>query len=189
MFSRYIKYLVLFSFLVSCNQDYLPKPTGYFRIDLPEKKYQIYDKECPYKFEYPTYFTAIKSDQKDAEPCWLNLSYPSFKVKIHLSYKEVSGNISNLLEECRTLVYKHDIKADAINETIYSDSINKVYGTLYEIKGNAASNIQFYLTDSIRHFVRGALYFETKPNKDSLAPIINFIEQDVTHLVETLRWK
>ncbi len=189
MLSRYIKYLVLFSLFISCNHDYIPKPAGYFRIDFPEKKYQVYNQDCPYLFEYPIYFTANKSDQTNAEPCWLNLSYPAFKAKIHLSYKDVSGNINPLFEECRTLVYKHDIKADAINETVYSDSVNKVFGTLYEIKGNAASSIQFYVTDSVKHFVRGALYFEVKPNKDSLAPVIGFIEQDITHLIETLRWK
>ncbi len=187
---RKILDIFIFSvFLVSCNQDYFPKPAGYYRIDLPEKKYQIYDSECPYKFEYPVYFKAIKSDQINAEPCWLNLSFVGYKAKVHLSYKDVNSNVNPLIEECRNLVYKHDIKADAIDETIYCDTINKIYGTLYEIKGNAASNIQFYLTDSTLHFVRGALYFEVRPNKDSLAPIVNFIEQDITHLIETLRWK
>ena len=186
---KFINIFIVFILFVSCSQDYLPKPAGYYRIDLPEKKYQVYNSECPYKFEYPVYFNANKSDQINAEPCWLNLSFPAFKAKIHLSYKTVSANINPLIEECRNLVYKHDIKADAIDETIYSDSINKIYGTLYEIKGNAASSIQFYVTDSTKHFVRGALYFEVKPNKDSLAPVINFIEQDITHLIETLRWK
>jgi len=177
------------SLLLACNQNYIPKPPGYFRIELPKREYQTYNHKCPYTFDYPTYYKAIKSEQANAEPCWLNLDFPKFKAKIHLSYKNVSGNVNELLEECRTLAYKHDIKADAINEILYSDSINKVYGILYEIKGNVASNIQFYVTDSIKHFLRGALYFEVIPNKDSLAPVIDFIEQDISHLVETLRWK
>ncbi|MBI5539477.1 MAG: gliding motility lipoprotein GldD [Bacteroidia bacterium] len=175
--------------LISCNQDYIPKPAGYFRIDLPEKKYQVYDKDCPYTFEYPLYSQAHVSDQTNALPCWLNLNFPDFKAKIHLSYIKVTSDLNEAIEECRTLVYKHDIKADAIKEVPYSDSINKVYGTLYEIKGNAASSIQFYVTDSLNNLVRGALYFEVKPNKDSLAPVINFLEEDITHIVETIRWK
>ncbi len=175
--------------LFSCNQDYIPKPSGYFRIDLPKKEYQLYDKNCPYTFEYPKYAQAHLSDQAEAQPCWLNLEFPDFKARIHLSYIKISNDINPVIEECRTLVYKHDIKADAINEIPYIDSVNKVYGTLYEIKGNAASSIQFYVTDSFKHFVRGALYFDVKPNKDSLAPVIDFVEQDITHIVESLRWK
>ena len=175
--------------LISCHQDNIPKPAGYFRIDLPKKKYQLYDKECPYTFEYPVYSQAIKSDQANAQPCWLNIDFPNFKARIHLSYLNINNDINDVIEECRTLVYKHDIKADAINEVPYLDTINKVYGTLYEIKGNAASSIQFYVTDSVKNFLRGALYFEVKPNKDSLAPVIDFVEEDITHIVETLRWK
>lgn len=185
-------YSLAFSLLLllfSCNQDNIPKPSGYFRIDLPEKKFQLYENDCPYTFEYPVYAKATISDQGNAQPCWLNLEFPDFKARIHLSYIKISGDINPVIEECRTLVYKHDIKADAINEIPYIDSLNKVYGTLYEIKGNAASSIQFYVTDSIKNFVRGALYFDVKPNKDSLAPVIDFVEQDITHIVESLRWK
>ena len=175
--------------LISCHQDYIPKPSGYFRIDLPEKNYQIYDNGCPYTFEYPVYSQALLSDQANAQPCWINLDFKNLKARIHISYLKINGDINDVIEECRTLVYKHDIKADAINEVPYSDSINNIYGTLYEIKGNAASSIQFYVTDSVKNFVRGALYFDVKPNKDSLAPVIDFVEQDIMHIVESIRWK
>jgi gliding motility-associated lipoprotein GldD len=162
---------------------------GYFRIDFPPKKYQTYKGECPFSFDYPLYARVIKSDMANAEPCWLNVEFPQFNAKVHLSYKYVSGNINEIIEECHTLAYKHAIKADAIDEKLYIDSANKVFGMLYEIKGNAASSIQFYVSDSTKNFLRGALYFNVRPNKDSLAPVIDFIEQDITQLMETLRWK
>jgi len=187
-----VKTLILFTLIlgfIACKHDYFPKPIGYFRIDLPPKKFKVFKSECNFKFEYPDYFTVTKSEQNNAEPCWYNLNSNKFNAKIHLSYKNINNNINELFEECRTLVYKHDIKADAINETIYSDTLNKIYGTMFEIKGNAASNIQFYVTDNAKNFIRGALYFEVKPNKDSLAPVINFIKKDVVHFIETIRWQ
>lgn len=162
---------------------------GYFRIELPEKKYQSYTAECPFTFDYPVYARVKQSDLPNAEPCWLNVEFPRFKAKIHLSYKDVKGNINEIIEECRTMAYKHAVKADAIDEQIYVDSANSVFGMLYRIKGNAASSIQFYASDSIQHFLRGALYFEVRPNKDSLAPVVGFIEKDIIQLIESLRWK
>lgn len=181
--------LLIVFILHSCSQDYIPKPLGYFRIDLPEKKYQSYIEECPFYFDYPVYACIKKSDMPGAEPCWLNIEFPEFKAKIHLSYKDVNGNINEIIEECRTMAYKHAVKADAIDEQIYIDSANFVYGMLYRIKGNTASGLQFYASDSTRHFLRGALYFEVKPNKDSLAPVLGFIEKDIIQLIESLRWK
>lgn len=182
-------FLLLIPFVFSCSQDYVPKPMGYFRIDLPEKKYQTFQDECPFTFEYPVYAQVKKSDLPNAEPYWYNVEFPQFNAKVHLSYKAIKANQNDIFEECRTLAYKHAIKADAIDELPYDDSANKVYGMLYEIKGNAASSIQFYASDSTRHFIRGALYFAVRPNKDSLAPVIDFIEEDIVKLIETLRWK
>ena len=180
---------LLIPYTFSCTQDYIPKPFGYFRIDLPEKKYTEYSADCPFMFDYPEYAQVKQSVLPGAEPCWLNIEFPQFKAKIHLSYKNVTGNINEIIEECRTMAYKHAIKADAIDEQIYIDSANAVYGMLYQIKGNAASSIQFYASDSNQHFLRGALYFEVKPNKDSLAPVLGFIEKDIVQLIESLRWK
>lgn len=187
---KYILFLGFFMFLFfSCSQDYIPKPFGYFRIDLPDKKYQIYDAECPFTFEYPVYAEVKHSDLPGAELCWINVVFPDFKAKIHLSYKNINGNVNEIIEECRTMAYKHAVKADAIDEQIYVDSANVVYGMLYQIKGNVASGIQFYVSDSIKHFLRGSLYFEVKPNKDSLAPVLGFIEKDIVQLIESVRWK
>jgi len=188
---RLIYFISLFiiPFIFSCTQEYIPKPMGYFRIDLPKKKYLQFESECPFTFEYPVYARVNKSDQGNVEPCWFNVEFPQFNAKVHLSYKNVSGKINDIIEECRTLAYKHSVKADAIDERPYVDPKNKIFGMLYEIKGNAASSVQFYASDSAHHFLRGALYFNSRPNKDSLAPVIDFIEQDIVHLIESLRWK
>jgi len=179
--------LLLSSFC--CKRHYTPKPSGYLRIDFPEKAYQIYNSSCPFTFEYPLYGIIIPDSSKISEPCWMNIEFPQFGGKIHISYKPVRNNVNIYIEDSRTLAYKHTVKADAIRETLYTDDEKKVYGLLYEISGDAASSIQFYLTDSIRHFLRGSLYFNVQPNADSLAPVIDFFMEDIMHLVETLEWK
>jgi gliding motility-associated lipoprotein GldD len=183
-------YLGVLFLIISCTQTYTPKPRGYFRVDFPEKNYQKYDSTCPYSFEYPVYGKIVRDLNQGAEPCWLNISFPEFKSKIHLSYKVVTNkNSSQFVEDSHTLAYKHALKADAIEELLVNFPEKNVYGIVYDIRGNAASSIQFYLTDSIRHFLRGSLYFETPPNKDSLAPAVEFFRKDVEHLINTLIWK
>jgi gliding motility-associated lipoprotein GldD len=180
--------IALFSF-ICCKRHYTPKPAGYLRIDFPEKEYQVYDSICPFTFEYPLYGKITTDTSWIAEPCWINIEFPNFGGKIHISYKTVNKNLNTYTEDSRTLAYKHTVKADAISETLYTDEVRRVFGLLYEIKGDAASNVQFYLTDSTRHFLRGSLYFNVQPNADSLAPVIDFLKEDIIHLVETLKWK
>ncbi len=177
---------VLIIFFVSCEQEYTPKPREYFRIDLPEKKYQVFDKNYPYKFENPVYSKIIDS-KKDS--FWVNIVFPGFNAAIYLTYKKINNNLPAYLEETRKFAYKHTVKADAINEYLLVHPEHNVYGILYEIKGNAASSVNFYATDSSSNFLRGALYFNVAPNKDSLAPVIEFITDDIAHLIETLEWK
>jgi gliding motility-associated lipoprotein GldD len=167
----------------------VPKPKGYFRVDFPAKEYQQYRSDAPYSFEYPIYGKVVKDTERIAEPYWNNIEFEKFNCKIHLSYKAVKNNVSGYIEDAHTLAYKHTIKADAINEELFSDGKRKVYGILYDIEGNAASSVQFFVTDSSKHFLRGALYFESVPNKDSLAPSIAFFRKDIVHLIETLNWK
>jgi gliding motility-associated lipoprotein GldD len=159
------------------------------RIDLPDKVYQLYDSVCPFSFEYPVYGIIKADTSRIAEPCWINLEFHRFGAKIHISYKPVNKNLNTYTEDSRTLTYKHTVKADAISETLYSDEEERVFGILYEIKGDAASSVQFYVTDSTEHFLRGSLYFNVQPNADSLAPVINFFRDDIIHLIETLKWK
>lgn len=169
---------------------YTPKPSGYFKLTLPEKKYEKYNSACPFTFEHSAVAKVFADSSKTAEPCWLNIDYPALQARIYLSYKTVSKqNLGTLFEDSRNLVYKHTVKADDISESAFVDDNKKVYGNLYQIGGNAASSIQFYATDSATHFLRGALYFNCPPNADSLAPVINYVKQDIAHLMETLEWK
>jgi gliding motility-associated lipoprotein GldD len=171
-----------------CRKHFTPKPRGYFRIDLPEKQYRMYRSDCPFSFEFPVYASVVPDKDKDAEPCWLNIQFEQLHATIHLSYKQIRKNLPELTEDARSFVYKHTIKADAIGETQLTYPERKVYGILYDIEGNAASSVQFFLTDSTRHFIRGALYFSTTPNADSLGPVIRFIREDIIHLTSTFQW-
>jgi len=182
-------FLLLVSALMACTENPVPKPRGYFRMSFPEKQYQLLDTIYPFTFEYPVYGNIISEEKGQEQGEWISISFPDYKAKIHLSYKDISGNLNQLTEDARTLAYKHTYKADAIDEQVFINPEQKVYGILYDIKGNSASSIQFYVTDSSEHYLRGALYFRCQPNKDSLAPAIEYFTADVVHLIETLRWK
>ena len=177
-------------FLSSCEQTFTPRPRGYFRIELPVKSYKLYDPAgCPFTFEIPTYSVMIPDSSPDAEPCWMNLEFPGFKGTVYLSYKSVNHNIEKFMEDSRTLAMKHIPRASGIEEIPLSFPDRKVYGTYYSVKGSAASPVQFFLTDSVKHFLRGSLYFYAAPQPDSIAPVLEFVTHDIDHLVETIRWK
>ena len=174
--------------LMCIRVSYVPKPRGYFRIDFPEKSYANYEGKCPFSFELPAYTKVelIRSESYDS--CWFNVSFPRHNAKVHFTYLPVHNNLELYLEDAYVFAFKHEVKANAISRTQYHNPDSRVSGLLYDIKGNVASNLQFYATDSTNHFLRGALYFEVKPNQDSLAPVIDFIKADVVHLLETLEW-
>ena len=174
----------------SCKKDYIPKPRGYFRISFQEKAYHKFDSvSLPYRFDIPDYSQIEPDRDRLAEPFWINLKVPAHKAEVNISYKKIENNLEKLMEDSRTLAYKHSIKADAINERIFVNPEKKVYGTIYQIEGNAASPLQFYLTDSTHNFLRGALYIREVPNIDSLRPVIDFLIPDVIRLIETTEWK
>jgi gliding motility-associated lipoprotein GldD len=176
--------------LISCRDDYQPKPRGYFRIDLPKKEYKKFDSDYPYSFEYPLYSKVIPDTERGAEPYWINIVFPKYKGTVHISYKSVKNNVLKYFEDSRTFAMKHMSKANSIDERLFNNRRDRVYGLIYNIEGtNAASTYQFYLTDSTSHFLRGALYFQVMPNNDSLSPVINFIKQDIDHIINTFRWK
>ena len=179
---------LLFLLLSGCS-EYIPKPRGYFRIDLPEKTYITFNEPAyPYTFEYANIAKVIpKGAARDS--FWIDIVYPQFNARIYSSYKKVVNNFREISEDSRSFVYKHTIKADAITEQSYVDAERKVYGILYELKGNTASGIQFILTDSVHNFFRGALYFNVSPNKDSISPVSAFIREDIIRLMETLEWQ
>jgi gliding motility-associated lipoprotein GldD len=172
----------------ACESEvYSPKPFGYKRVDYGE---HIYNKTvlpgCSYSFDRgeQTKIELVANDN----PCWFNLVYPDMKAKVHFSYFPIEEELEMYVEDARKLAMKHLVKADNYEELYINDTVSNVYGVIYDFSGRSASNMQFYLTDSTQHFVRGALYFEIPPNADSLAPAEKFIEEEIQQLVGSLQW-
>lgn len=196
MFRLLILALATASFsLAGCDDDddevQTPRPRGYFRIALPEKKWVNYDAECPYTFEMPEYARVTPSLSNNPEPCWRDVQMDRFGATIYLSYKEITNDtmLEALINTSWQLTEKHRSKAQGRKEMEVIRPEDKVYGTLVDVGATAATAIQFYLTDSVKHFIRGSLYFMAVPNKDSLKPVLDFIRQDVEHITQTLKWK
>lgn len=178
-----------------CKEKYTPKPRGYFRIDFPEKKYHPLRAGFPYEFDVPDYAKIVNDKFNPEEKNWINVSIPKNKAEVHISYYNLNHQaesnkvlLNKFMEETRKLAYKHTIKADAIEEQVFMNPSKSVYGLIYRINGNAASPLQFFLTDSTSHFMRGALYIRHVPNIDSIQPVLNFLEPDIIHLIETTTW-
>ena len=177
--------------LISCNDDQTPKPRGYFRIDLPPKQYDHYSEACPFEFEKPVYSRVVQDSSASAEPCWLNLDFLPYNATLHLTYKPIGegNNLVKLQEDTRKLVYKHTIKAEEIFENHINRPEEKVYGVLYDLRGNTATALQFYVTDSSKHYLRGVLYFNMRTVPDSIAPVQQYLNEDVFKLIGSIRWK
>ncbi len=182
--------LLLFFSLTACEDNYMPKQKAYFRIAFPEKKYERYDPvSCPFTFDVPVYSKVTADTGQTSEPCWYNVEFPTFNGTLYLSYKPVHNDLKKYIEDSRTLSMKHISRASGLHEQEIEKSSDKVYGIYYDVRGNAASSVQFYLTDSTKHFIRGALYFYAVPNPDSIAPVLKFVEQDVKYLIESFKWR
>ncbi|QHS55403.1 gliding motility lipoprotein GldD [Mucilaginibacter sp. 14171R-50] len=191
-----MRYLVLFIVIIGIagcggNADYSPKPRGYYRIVFPAKEYQRYTEGCPFTFEYPKYGRVEADKSANAKPCWQNIQFPQFNATLHLSYQPVTSKkeFNELIEDAHKLSFKHTVKATSIDEGVIAYPDRKVYGIYYTIDGNAASSAQFYLTDSTKHYLRGALYFNSEPRLDSIQPVLNFIKKDVDVMIKTFKWK
>ena len=188
--------IVVFSllFLISCNSSYTPKPKGYFRIEFPEKKYQLFDQPgYPYTFEYPVYANIVKDTvffgEATENPWWININFPSFNGRIYVSYKSIGKNsIDKLLNDAFNLTNKHTSKAYSIDESRI-ETPNHIHGMLFNVGGNVATANQFFLTDSAKHFLRGALYFDATPNEDSLGIVNLFLQEDMKHMINTFHWR
>lgn len=175
-------------FLTGCKETSMPKPRGYFRIDLPEKIYRQYKSPCGFSFFHPSYSEIEIDTFPGAEDCWIDLNFPTLNGTLHLSYKKVAGNLRNLTEDSRTLAMKHAVRAIEIEELPFRTK-NNIHGLRYNIRGSVASSIQLYLTDSVRNFMRMSLYFNVPPNPDSLEPVLRFIEQDIEIMLDSFRWE
>lgn len=176
-------------FLSSCRKNYTPRPYGYYRVTIPEHNYRIFDvAEFPYKFEVSK-IAEVKPNNANREKYWIDIAYPILNGKIYGSYKSVNNNLFELSEDAWKFVNTHISRADDMSRIEFENPGKSVYGILYDIEGNVASPIQFVLTDSVKHFFRGALYFDNRPNKDSIAPMLDYVREDMLHLMETFEWK
>lgn len=180
--------IALLAALCGCQKEYTPKPRGYFRIDFPEKNYHELAMNLPYSFEIADYSKPRLVKAAAAQADWITISTPANKADLHISYARLKNDLPQYIEESRRLAYDHSIKADAIEERLFINPENQVYGTIYNIEGNAASPIQFFLTDSTRNFLRGSLYIREIPNIDSIRPVIEFLRPDIIRLIETTHW-
>jgi gliding motility-associated lipoprotein GldD len=178
--------------LAACAGDeYSPKPRGYYRIKLPKKVYRNFDQDCAYSFDYPVYADMLRDSSMDTRPCWYNLSFPQFNGRLHLTYYDVvsAGEFAGLVEDARTFAFKHTVKANAIDQKLINYPEKRVYGIYYAIEGNTASSVQFFLTDSVKHYFRAALYFNERPQYDSIQPVVDFIKKDIDRMIGTFKWK
>ena len=185
-----IPILVFTAMLFSCTRTYTPKPKGFLRIELPTAQYITFDKAgMPYAFSFSRY-AVIEQPPADSAMYWINISYPDINAKIYCSYMQITPKTLNEhMADCVKLAERVARNAEAITEKSYENNDNNAYGTLFIIDGESASPVQFVLTDSVKHFFRGALYYKHTPDTDSIAPITDYIKNDITELIQTFHWK
>ena len=204
-----IAFCLLFS---SCNSTYTSKKKGYFNIDFPSRKYVQFNKEgFPYSFEYPAYATIIQDstffDSNPENPWWINIDFPQFSGRIFLSYKIIGGKamykikqqngtyrdslginfFDKMVNDAFNLTNKNEAVASSIKDSLMHTP-NGITGIFFKVGGNAATAKQFFLSDTTKNFIRGALYFDVTPNVDSLRPVQDFLQVDIDHLINTFRW-
>jgi gliding motility-associated lipoprotein GldD len=168
----------------SCKEDTLPKPKAQLRLEYKDAEYRNINSDCPYTIQISS-----QAKAKINSKCWININYPELNASINLTYRPVNNNLKELFREAEKLTFNHAIKADGISSIPFENKVNSTYGAIYEVTGNAASPLQFHLTDSTRNFITGAVYFNVEPNYDSIVPAVKYLEKDVKHLMETLKWR
>ena len=171
--------------LASCGKETIPKPMGELRLEYPKPQYEKFASDCGFSFEYSK-FAHVQPAKK---PCWYYITYPQMKAKVFITYFPVQNDFPLHVREAEKMVYEHTIKASSIDTKSFSYPEKRVFGNFYVLKGQTASNIQFYATDSTRHFVTANLYFNSRPKPDSLAPAVQYVERDLRHMLETFKWK
>ncbi len=207
-------FIIFFSLLVSaCNSAYESKKKGYFKIDFPERKYVKFNKPgFPYSFEYPAYAQIVQDstffDESPENPYWINITFPIFNGEIFLSYKIIGGksvykiktadgsykdsigvnSFDKMVNDAFNLTNKNNVVSTSIKDSLIETS-NGISGIFFKVGGNAATAKQFFLTDSTKNFIRGALYFDVTPNVDSLKPVQDFLQTDMEHIIHTFQWK
>ena len=209
----FLSSIALIIFFASCNSPYGTKKRGFFHIDLPERGYQKFEKEgFPYSFEYPVYANIIQDstyfDSSPENPYWINIDFPKFNCRLFLSYKIVGGKAvykvkqpdgtykdstginvyDKMVADAFNLTNKNNVVSDRITDSLIQTT-NGIHGVFFKVGGNAATAKQFFLTDTTRNFIRGALYFNSVPNADSLKPVQDFLQKDIEHMINTFKWK
>ena len=189
-----IIYLLIIAVVFSCGEDPIPKPKAFLRLDYPHAKYAQATVDVPFSFETNVLATKLSSKNITAttKSYGINIEYPSLKGTVFLTYKAIEGNEDNLmlfLRDAQKFTLEHTKRADEIPVYPYENKERKVFGTLSEVKGNVASPVQFYVTDSVNHFLTGSLYFHAKPNYDSILPAANYLQKDIKRIMETIEWK
>ncbi|GAB5398701.1 MAG: gliding motility lipoprotein GldD [Aureisphaera sp.] len=169
----------------ACGDEVIVKPASKLRLEYDMANYGIVKGDCPYSFERNQSSNLVEKGN-----CGVNLVYPGMKATVYMTYQPVKeGNLTKLLQDAQKLTYDHTVKANEIFEQPRVDSINKVYGMFYMINGDAATQSQFYVTDSTNHFITGSLYFESKPNFDSIYPAVVYLRDDIRRIMETISWE
>ena len=179
-----IFFTLLFLSLLSCGDEKMPKPTGQLSLEYPPAKYMKFSNSCGFDFDKNEL-----AEVKATSNCGLEIHYPKMKATVYLTYKPVQNNLEKLLTDAQKLTYEHVIKANDIAEQPYVNLDRKVYGMFYQVGGNAATNAQFYVTDSTRNFVTASMYFYSKPNFDSILPAADYIKNDMKQMIESIKWK
>lgn len=187
---RILAIAVLVNILGCGNSDYLPKPRGYNRIDLPEHSFQPLPDSLPYSFQYSKYAKILKDTSWIAERYWIDLYYPQMDANIQLTYKPIDkeGLTKEYVSDSYRLTSQHNVKAYAIEETII-ELPNGDFASVTELEGEVPTQFQFHVSDSSQHFLRGALYFKTATKNDSLAPVISYLKEDILYMLQTLEWE
>lgn len=189
-----VLFILLIALSVSCADETLPKPSAFLRLEYPEANYKDFDTNFPFTFEKNELAKKIKAKtiSADSGSYAIDLIYPDLKGTIYLTYKPINNSkdrLLRLLKDAQGFTQEHTQKADAISEQVFESIEKEVYGMFYEVGGNAASQSQFYVTDSLNHFLTGSLYFYAKPNYDSILPAANYLQKDIQHIMETVKWK
>ena len=176
--------ILILTINLSCKEEVLPKPKAQLRLEYASPTYDLIKTDCPYTFEKSN-IASIKVNEK----CWVNIDYEGLRASVNMTYRPVENNLKELFLEAEKLTFNHAIKADGISSVPYSNKAKKVYGSIFEVTGNAASPIQFHVTDSVKHFITGAVYFSVQPNYDSIKPAISYLQNDVIRMIESMEWK
>ncbi len=175
--------------LLACSETPVPRPTSYYRIDLKPRTYAFWENGCPYRFKISSQ-AKIEVTKNQKKECYWDLTYPDYNATIYLSYLPVNNDLKSLIDQEYSLREKHNVFSSGVKERIYQNADKKVNAMIFNVKGTkAATPLQFFITDSTNHFFRGTLYFYNTPNNDSLAPVIQYIQEDIDSLVESFEWR